>query len=207
MGRRCSIACAARTPRTPRPRGRETLPLGSTLAHHAFVHDQESARERDDDLDPAEHERETELWHGEETNEKLDSGDHEDRAERSADRASRGDENRDARRDEPERGDLGGDPARILADQWDGHGLAGSGTKRREARRSGRGRDDRREPEPPPGILAVRAVARGDVKDSARDERSAAFDRELRDGQLTRGDDVGGKRYAEQRDRRVAQLT
>src|SRR5256885_333490 len=136
----------------------------------------------------------------------LDAGDHEDRAERAADGRSRGHEDRDARRDQPERRDLCRDPARIVADERDADGFARRRAERGEARRRRRGRDDRREPEPPPRILAVRSVARRHVKDPARDERPTALDRELAHRELAGGHDVGGKRYAEQSDRGIAEL-
>src|SRR5439155_1822826 len=105
-------------------------------AHHPLVHDQESARERDDDLDPAKQQGKPELRHGEKTNEELDPRDHEDRPERPADWGLGGDQDRYTRGDEPEGGDLRRDSARILADEWrNDHGLARGGAQRGEARR------------------------------------------------------------------------
>src|SRR5439155_16696748 len=106
----------------------------------------------------------------------------------------------------PERGDLGGNSARVLADQRDGDRLAGGGAQRREACRRRRGCDDRREPQLPSRIFTVCPVARGYVQDPARNESSATCDGALNHGQLTGGHDVGGERYSEQRDGRVAEL-
>src|SRR5207245_2971723 len=87
-----------------------------------------------------------------------------------------------------------------------GEALARGGPERRDGRGGRRRRDHCRKPEPPPRVLAVRRVARRDVKDPARDQGAAPLDRQLGDGQLPRADDVRGDRHPEERDRRVAKL-
>src|SRR5438132_7314967 len=104
--RRYSDVSGARRHRRRLSRGRGAPPRWSILAHHPLVHDQESARERDDDLDPAKQQGKPELRHGEKTNEELDPRDHEDRPERPADWGLGGDQDRYTRGDEPEGGDL-----------------------------------------------------------------------------------------------------
>src|SRR5439155_25263718 len=90
--RRYSDVSGARRHRRPPPRGREAPPRWSILAHHPLVHDQESARDRNDDLDPAKQQGKHELRHGEKTNEELDPRHHDDAPEPPTDRSSDADQ-------------------------------------------------------------------------------------------------------------------
>ena len=163
--------------RTPPPPGRGARPQCSTLADHPLVHDQESAGQRDHHLDPAEHsDRPSCGTVSRRTSSSTPVIMRIARAIRA--RGSRGDQDRDARRNEPERGDLCGDAARILPDERHGDGLARRGPERREARR-GRGAATIVASQSRHPGLRRSSVARGDVQDPAGDERSAAFDCEL----------------------------
>src|SRR5207245_1480699 len=69
------------------------------------------------------------------------------------------------------------------------------------------GREDRREPQAPAWILAERVVPRGHVQDPARDEGTASLEGDLRRRELPHAEDVRREGDAEQRDRRVAELS
>src|SRR5712692_2287058 len=143
---------------------------------------------------------------GDKAHQQLRPGEHEQRAERSAHRATRGEEDRDARREQPERRDLGRHAARVTSEQLDPDVLAGRGAQERErGRRRSRG-DDRRDPETPARILAEPRVARGHVHDGRRHERRKAGHHELRCRLLAVVDEVGRERDREERGGREAQL-
>src|SRR6185503_3843910 len=124
----------------------------------------------------------------------------------TADRAARRQQDRDTRRQKPERRHLGRHAARVGAQEVRVDLIARLGAQEHEGRRRRRGRDDRRDPEPPTGILAVPSIARRDEEDGRCDERRARRDHDLCRGEAAVIDEMRSERDAEERDRHVAQL-